>query len=317
MLTDLSSPACTFVISSIHQYSETMTNTNTGITETTQQQSLYISHANGSLHVLVHPKPEAETVILLHGGPGVPGDMPELSRMLKDQFQVIYFEQRGTGQSICRNQAYTMQDYIADIELIAQEFNLQQFHLFGHSWGGLYAQVYAEQHPGRIKSMYLCSPSSGTNKDWKQTEKEVMTFHKKNTSGSEWLNMGFNSLLGMFGSSKAYRKVFRQVIKNYTQGYKNNLPKASSDFNLDGVFTQPVNKTRKEIIGYHTLKPMPNTPFPVLITYGAHDIYGASKQQVFKRYPNAQHQTIEACGHLPWSNNPIAFEKIVRNFYLS
>ena len=105
--------------------------------------------------------------------------MPFVAEAIKNKYQVVYFDQRGTRLSACKNHSYTMANYLSDIELIANELGLEQFHLFGHSWGGLYAQIYAEEYPHRILSLFLCSPGSGTNKIWKQTEKEVMLFNKK------------------------------------------------------------------------------------------------------------------------------------------
>ena len=85
------------------------------------------------LNVTIYPLQNAETVILLHGGPGVPNAMEEVANLLREKYQIIYFEQRGTGNSLCTNCSYKMEDYISDIEVIAKSFLLDSFHLFGHS----------------------------------------------------------------------------------------------------------------------------------------------------------------------------------------
>lgn len=177
--------------------------------------------ANGNVHLstTVYSDDKTETVILLHGGPGVPDEMIEIVDILKTEYRVITFEQRGVGASYCEKCSYKMGDYISDIDAIANKYNISSFHLFGHSWGGLYAQIYAIERPEKIKSLFLCSPGSGTNILWKKTEKEVMSFNRKMTSNKEWINMGWNSFLGMLGSGKAYGKVFKQVLKNYYTDY--------------------------------------------------------------------------------------------------
>lgn len=76
--------------------------------------------------------------------------------------------------------------YLADIDGDAQYFSVKKSHLFSHFWGGLYAQIYAEKHPQRILSMFLCSPSSGTGELWKQTENEVMSFNKRHSDLWGW-----------------------------------------------------------------------------------------------------------------------------------
>ena len=206
-----------------------------------------------------------------------------------------------------------MKDYITDIDVIANYFNLKSFHLFGHSWGGLYAQIYADERPEKIKSLFLCSPSSGTNRTWKQNEKEVMTFNKNTTSNGKWLKMGWHSLLGMFGSDNAYRKLFKQVLKNYHQDYKS--VEITDEF-LSKIKSKPINKTRKEIIKYKPLPIFKKPNYPILITYGDNDIYGESKKEVTNRFPTSEIKTISNSGHIPWIHNLTEFNKILSEFYL-
>lgn len=277
-----------------------------------ESENINIENQGVTLNTTVYAKADAETVILLHGGPGVPNEMKEVANLLSEQYQVIFFEQRGTGNSRCSDCSYTMNDYISDIDAIAAFFDLNEFHLYGHSWGGLYAQIYAEEHPSRIKSLFLCSPSSGTNENWKVTEMEVMNYNKRACSNNEWMKMGWNSLLGRLGNDKAYRKLFRQVYKNYHSSF---IKQETSKEELEKIFSDPINKTRKEIIKYKPLLPMVDPVFPICITYGESDIYGDSKNKLIDRYPTAELHMIEKCGHIPWLHNPAAFNKILDRFY--
>lgn len=276
------------------------------------QRTVFVETEKTTLHTTIYSEEKSETIILLHGGPGVPDDMPEVVQQLKNDYTVITFEQRGVGMSACENCEYRMEDYISDIDAISTYFGLKKIHLFGHSWGGLYAQIYAEARPNKIQSLFLCSPSSGTNKTWKKTEKEVLKFARNTTTTKEWSAMGWNSLLGMFGYDKAYQKLFKQVIRNYHKGYcdveiKNQL--------LERIHTKPVNKTRKEIVRYKALTTFNKPKYPIIITYGENDIYGESKKELLNRFPTAQVETIKNCGHIAWKHNPNAFYKVIAKFY--
>ncbi len=271
-----------------------------------------VNNANVSLNTMLYSANHDETIIMLHGGPGVPDEMIEVVDKLRDKFRIISIEQRGVGASVCKDCKFTMEDYISDIDAIADYYNLDQFHLFGHSWGGLYAQIYANARPQKIKSLFLCSPSSGTNTLWKKTQKEVMEFNKKLCSKKEWLSMGWNSLLGMLGSDKAYRKVFKQVILNYHSGYKK--VSVEAEF-LNKIYSTPINKTILEIKKYKPLSVFKQTELPICITYGDNDIYGNSKEELIKRFPMAKVVEIKKCGHIPWKNNPLAFESVLDEFY--
>jgi proline iminopeptidase len=278
-------------------------------------ENVAIQSGNIILSAKLYKKAGAETVILLHGGPGVPDEMTEVRELLTEYCQVITFEQRGTGNILHNRCSFTVQDYISDIKHIADFFNLEKFHLFGHSWGGLYAQIYAQEFPGNILSLFLCSPASGTGKKiWEMTENEIVKYNRNRSTNREWICMGINSLFGLLGSSKAYRRLFRQVIINYHKGFHVTLPESEK---LAKINARSMNKTRRSIKHYPPLKIFGKTSFPVIITYGQYDAYGQSKEFVFERFPYAQCVTIPDCGHTPWKHNKPAFDKILKDFYNS
>lgn len=277
-----------------------------------QPEKIIISNGDINLQTSVYFKELEETIILLHGGPGVPDNMPEVVRLFEDRFRVITFYQRGIGVSKCKNCEYTMEAYISDLNTIANYFNLNTFHLFGHSWGGLYAQIYAEKRPEKIKSLFLCSPGSGTGDLWKQTEKEVLQHNKGKCSQMEWIGMGLNSLLGLLGNKRGYQKLIKQVLINYNKGYST----ADIDESLINLIqTDPLNKTKTELLKYKALDIINNPGYPVQITYGDDDIYGESQSAVINRYPGAKVSIIKNSGHLPWKHNLPEFSKLVNEFY--
>ena len=275
-------------------------------------RTLTIENNEATLFVTVYPNEGHETIMLLHGGPGVPDNLTKVAESLADNFQIVGFHQRGTGLSPCRNRDYSIESYLTDIDSIAKYFKIQKFHLFGHSWGGLYAQIYAEYYPANILSLFLCSPSSGTGRQWQETETEVMKFNKSKCSFSEFLHLGLYSLLGMLGNDKAYQKLFAQVIKNYNKGF---TVTDTLTFDLQNIKAIPVNLTRKQLLKYPLLKSNSNPQFKITITYGDDDIYGVSKKYVKERFPSGEFITIENCGHLPWLHNMAAFENILHNHY--
>ena len=276
-------------------------------------ESFTIHSGNVDISGVAYPCPGRETVLLLHGGPGVPDEMTEVREYLNSRMQVITFDQRGTGADQRKRTTFSMPDYIGDIQCIADRFGLARLHLFGHSWGGLYAQVYADRHPDRIASLFLCSPASGTGKKiWELTEKEVLQYNRKRSTTGEWLLMGLNSLLGMLGSSRAYRRLYRQVIINYHKGFQVEPPAPEK---LKKINASAGNKTRQAIKQYPPLKIFGETPYPVLITYGQHDAYGKSRDFVTERFPCARIITIPDCGHTPWKHNLSEFRKTLESFY--
>jgi proline iminopeptidase len=265
------------------------------------------------LAVRIYNRSATETMILLHGGPGVPDEMTEVRELLSEWMQVVSFDQRGTGALKCPACKYTMEEYINDISNLGAFLNLEHFHLFGHSWGGLYAQLFADVHPENVRSLFLCSPASGTGeKIWDLTEKEVMQYIRKKSTTATWIKTGLLSLCGMMGSSKAYRKLYRCVIQKYNQGFAVPSPDWEK---LNKINARPVNKTRRNIRKHHPLKTFGNTSYPVMITYGQFDVYAKSREFVKMRFPYARYEIIPDCGHTPWKHNLPAFENILKDFY--
>ena len=271
------------------------------------------------LHTTIHypetnNENEGETILLLHGGPGVAESFTEVANILKKKFRVVCFEQRGIGQSINPTHDYSMEAYISDIDAIATHLKLKKIHIWGHSWGGLLAQIYAEARPERIWTMFLSSPSSGTNELWIETEKEVLAYNQANSTNWEFLQMGWYSLFGMMGLDWAYQNLFHLVLTVY---HRNHAPNTIVDVrDLHTIKAEPINATRPCIQAYKATPTIVETPgFEIMLTYGDADIYGSSREKSISRYPTAKTKIIENCGHIPWIHNPTSFAAILNEFY--
>jgi pimeloyl-ACP methyl ester carboxylesterase len=97
-----------------------------------------------------------DVLIAIHGGPGNSSDyMLSLEQLASDEFAVVNYDQRGTGQSTEPSNGYAMPNYVADLEALRQAVGAESVHLLGHSWGGLVALRYAAAHPQRVSSIIL------------------------------------------------------------------------------------------------------------------------------------------------------------------
>lgn len=274
--------------------------------------AILVKNKDARLFTNVYPNSGKETVILLHGGPGVPENLKPIAEYLSSDFQVIYFHQRGTLNSPCSSGSYSMDSYISDIDSIARHFNLDKFHLFGHSWGGLYAQVYAEKRPDKLLSMFACSPATGTGWQWAKTVIEVGKFHRRKSTDAEWTAMVKNSTLGMLGSYKAYGKFYTQFSINCNRDFRVHNP---VQVMVDHINAKPITRTYFSLLLHPALQKMPNPGFRITVVFGDDDIFGDSTAYVRERYPTSTFFILPASGHFPWLHNEEAFFKVLADHY--
>ncbi|OKL40423.1 alpha/beta fold hydrolase [Pontibacter flavimaris] len=277
-----------------------------------ETRELLVKNEETRLYTVIYPNSGKDTVILLHGGPGVPDGLGPVAEFLSHHFQVITFHQRGTLSSPCYASDYSIGAYLSDIDKIAERFNLERFHLFGHSWGGLYAQVYAYQNPHLLQSLFLCSPASGTGRQWKEMGLEVARYHKGKCTQKEWMGMLKDATLGLLGNDNAYERLFTQYCLNCNKGYAVSDP---VPLQVDHINAKAINRSNLALLKAPELEPMIDQGFPFTITYGDDDVYGASKKYVRERYPYADFITIPGSSHFPWLQNGPEFYRILSSHY--
>jgi len=280
------------------------------------EDTLTLKTPTSELFMTIEGPDDKDVVILLHGGPGVPDYLGNVSKMLSRYFRTVRFDQRGVGKSKALNDQYSVEEYLSDIHAIGDCLDAEKVHLFGHSWGGLLAQLYASEYPDRVRSIWLCSPSSGVGDVWKQTEREVMMYNKHQASGLEWMSMGWYSLWGAMGFDFGYKMIFANVWRYYFKEPKS-VPAPAPEW-LNGVKAKAVNETRKNLVMLDNNKF--NTRFgkvnvPLLLTYGKYDIYGPSRSSKIQTLPNAKYVEFENAGHLAWIQSSDSFERIAQEFY--
>jgi len=101
--------------------------------------------------------PNGKKILVIHGGPGA-GSQSRYRRYFDPQkFEIIQFDQRGCGKStpFSELRENTTHHLIDDIEKLRKYFEIDQWHMFGGSWGSTLALLYAIKHPSRVISLTL------------------------------------------------------------------------------------------------------------------------------------------------------------------
>lgn len=128
-------------------------------------QSFHMPVGDGhELYVEECGRPDGIPVITLHGGPGG-GVSPALRRFFDPRkYRIILFDQRGCGRSTPHGglEANTTRHLIDDIERIRERMGVDQWLVFGGSWGATLSLAYARAHPDRclglvLRGVFLCT----------------------------------------------------------------------------------------------------------------------------------------------------------------
>ncbi len=101
--------------------------------------------------------PEGLPVIVLHGGPGAGCDDETVKLFDLKFWRVILLDQRAAKRStpFAEMAENTTQHLIADIEQLRAALHIDQWLLFGGSWGSALALAYAQTYPQRVLGFIL------------------------------------------------------------------------------------------------------------------------------------------------------------------
>ncbi|MEQ8972078.1 MAG: prolyl aminopeptidase [Coleofasciculus sp. C1-SOL-03] len=101
--------------------------------------------------------PEGKPVVVLHGGPGG-GSQPFYRQYFNpNQWRIVVFDQRGSGKSTphAQLQENTTWDLVGDIEKLRLHLGIEQWVVFGGSWGSTLSLAYSQTHPERCRGLIL------------------------------------------------------------------------------------------------------------------------------------------------------------------
>lgn len=113
-----------------------------------------------SIHTLYFEEvgnPNGKPVVFLHGGPGG-GTVPFYRQFFDpERWRIVLFDQRGCGQSTPHAELTdnTTWELVDDIERLRSNLAIEQWTVFGGSWGSTLALAYAQRYPQQCAGLIL------------------------------------------------------------------------------------------------------------------------------------------------------------------
>lgn len=101
--------------------------------------------------------PDGIPVVFLHGGPGSGCNENHRRYFDPKRYRIILFDQRGCNRSSPRGEIRnnTTALLLEDMEAIRRHAGVEQWLVFGGSWGATLALLYAQAHPQRVRGLIL------------------------------------------------------------------------------------------------------------------------------------------------------------------
>jgi len=119
--------------------------------------------------------PDGKPALVVHGGPGSSCEGSTGRSFTPGRYRVVLFDQRGCGRSTPHASdpstdmsVNTTEHLLADMERLREHLDIEQWLLFGGSWGSTLILAYAERHPERVSEIVITgvTVSRRSDIDW-------------------------------------------------------------------------------------------------------------------------------------------------------
>jgi proline-specific peptidase len=252
-------------------------------------------------------------LIAVHGGPGLSDNRGYVKWLapLADEFQVVSYDLRGCGRSgDSADASYSHEDFVADLNALADHPGFDRFALLGTSYGGFISLEYALRHGDRLTHLVLQDTAPSHHNE---------TAARDNAMKSGLPGISHDQLERLFGGRVGSNDELRDSFGAILPLYRTTSDPAAEEERLENIVF------RYETHNFAFSKNMPNFDVrdqlgtiqtPTLILVGRHDWITPVDQSEFMaaHIPNAQMQIYEHSGHGPMIEENEAFIARVRAF---
>lgn len=113
----------------------------------------YVDVTGGKIWYEVRGEGNKIPLLMLHGGPGYPSYYLNELNALSEERPIIIFDQLGVGRSdaITDTTLMTVDNFVDQVHRLVSKLEMNEFYLYGHSWGTMLAMDYYLKHPSKYK----------------------------------------------------------------------------------------------------------------------------------------------------------------------
>ncbi len=215
-------------------------------------------------------------------------------------YQVLIFDNRGTGQTQDNETTVTVDMMADDTINIIQALNLETPHLIGHSLGGAIGQVIAKNNPQTISSLVLCNTLMKFNSAGGKVFNGILELYKQKKSPSIIMEQLAPHIFSKKFLTPAFMRFLREITTNnpYPQTLRGFEKQLSSIYSFD---------SQNWIQEIHS---------PTLVIGSTEDTITpvADSKEIAEKIANAK-LYITNTGHASFAENPTLFYQVINQFF--
>lgn len=267
---------------------------------------------NGNLlAVEVLGPPDAPVIITHHGAPGLGSRAEPRASFgrLADEYRVLVFDARGSGQSEGKGE-FSHEQWAADIDGLREWIGAETIVIAGGSYGGFMAMEYATRYPDRVAAVVLRDTSADNSNGH---------LARENALASDRVKVDMEKFdridVGQVRDNDDLRDCWREILPLYDFVYDPEAVErkvAATPYRYEAHnYAFSVN------LPQYDLKPLlPSISVPTLITVGRTDWITpvTCSETIARLVPDSTMVVFEKSGHSPQIEEAEAWTQTVRDF---
>lgn len=231
---------------------------------------------------------------------------------LESLFTMVYLDTRGTGRSERpAPNAYSMHNFVADIEELRKHLGVETVWLMGHSDGGPMILNYASEHSDRVVGIILVdAPVGNTSKDSGRTKR--MQLRK----GEPWFDNAFRAFHKMPATQKEFDTYIHDILPFFFSSIAN-LEKNEDVFEKTSLsFDATRGRGQSDQSSADLATFLPALTIPTLIIVGEDDFIcpPSAAEYLHSQITRSKLLVIQNAGHFPWLEQPQQFFDGIETF---
>jgi len=273
---------------------------------------VFLDVNGATLHVKVAGKRHASTIVALHGGPGISDHRGEHKGLgaLTDEYKLVCYDQRGCGRS-SDTPPFTNAQYVEDAEAVRLALGLGRIALYGGSYGGFIALLYALKYPDHLSHLILRDTAPNNGFVRRAKENAFANIDKAPGLTEDMLDRMFQ---GTIRDDADFEMIYEKILPLYWAGTARS-PQGEGE-SIHYHYRTHNTMFSQEFSRYDVTDRLGEIRAPTLVTVGRHDWITPPEaaELMAECIPHARLVAFERSGHSPQLEANAAFVDAVRAF---